>query len=62
MAPVVTPGLHMGRDHVQGLGDQAAGLAHPLEILGAVDADGAGTDQDVGFQFGRFVHGGFDQS
>ena len=36
-----TTGAHMVRDHVQRLGGQAAGLAHALEILGAVDGDAA---------------------
>src|SRR5690606_11733121 len=34
------PRLYVFADHIQRLGDEAAGLPHALEVLGRVDADG----------------------
>src|SRR5690606_22067476 len=48
--------LHMLADHVQRLGDQAAGLAHALEPFRVIYADFVAADEDVGFQVGGLVH------
>ena len=47
-------GLHVGRDEVERLGGEPAGLAHAVEGLGAVDLDAAGLVAP--FLLGRFLH------
>ncbi len=40
--------LHVGNQHVQALGGEAAGAAHALEALGAVDLHAGGADRGEG--------------
>ncbi len=39
---------HIGDQHVETIGGQAAGLAHACEILIGMDADGFGTGEEIG--------------
>ena len=40
-SPVVMPGAHRGAQQLEGLPDDQAGAAHPVDLLGGLDLDAA---------------------